>query len=230
MIHVNRQRLLMLSTVLTLFFSSSVLAQTKHPAEEAGIKSTSGSSATSTYIRFINKSQEQIKVYWLDDTGKRVLYLTLNPQEDGGIQTYLTHPWLVTDSQDNAKDIFFPDSRGRTVEIHSKKLSSEATINQIFRSDTPFPDLDVVTDKHQNLMEVKTKVVEWLGSYQNVSQENDRSVINFEQGSISVKVIFGEDGKAQSIIADQCPSTSMTIAQAPQEYRQALSACPDLKP
>jgi von Hippel-Lindau disease tumor supressor len=228
MIDFNRQGLLVLSTVLMVSFPSSVLAQTKHPAEEAGIKSTPGSPATSTFVRFVNQTQEQIKVYWLDLKGKRVLYLTLNPGQDGGISTYLTHPWLIADSQGNAKDIFFPDSRGRKIEIRSKTISATAAIDQLFRTDTPLAGATI--EEHQNLMKAKAEVLQWLGSYRGVRQENDRSVINFERGSVPVKVVFGEDGNVLSITAGDCPTTSVPIGQAPSQYRKALAECPNLKP
>jgi hypothetical protein len=228
MIHLNCKRLLVVSTVLTISFSSNTLAQTKHPAEEAGIKSTPGSAATSAFIEFVNKSQEEIKVYWLDDQGKRVLYLTLNPGENGEISTYLTHPWLITDSSDNAKDIFFPDSRSRTIEIHSKTISAEEAIERIFKSDSPLPG--ATKEEHKNLMKVRASVLEWLGSYQGVQKENDHSMIMFEKGSVPVKVLFAENGNPDNITADECPTTSVPISQAPREYRKALADCPNLKP
>jgi von Hippel-Lindau disease tumor supressor len=228
MIRFTVQRLPILSTLLILSFPLPVLAQTKHSAEEAGIKSTPGNPATSTFINFVNKSQEQIKVYWLDRQGKRVLYLTLNPGQNGKVKTYLTHPWLVTDSQDNAKDIFFPDSLERTVEIHAKTLSAEGVIEQIFRSETPLPG--ATTEEHQNLMKLKASVLAWLGSYRGVRSEKGRSVILFERGSVPVKVHFKDNGEPEEISAEECPVTSVPMAQAPSQFRQALSECPDLKP
>ena len=36
-------------------------------------------------------------------------------------QTYVTHPWLITDADDNAWDVYFPDAQPRIVEIVAPK-------------------------------------------------------------------------------------------------------------
>jgi hypothetical protein len=110
----------------------------------------------------------------------------------------------------------------------SAQLSAEETIDHIFRSDVPLPG--ATAQEHQNLMRVKAQVIQWLGSYQGVRQENDRSVILFERGSLPVTVQFEENGDPKNITANECPTTSVPIAQAPREYRKALSDCPNLKP
>ncbi|MEN3940370.1 hypothetical protein WJU23_03680 [Prosthecobacter sp. SYSU 5D2] len=86
-----------------------------HPAEKKGIKSEN--SDTTALITFHNRSSETVKVYWLDFSGKRVLYLTLPSQEKVDQSTYLTHPWLITDSDGNAWHVVYPDAQPRTVEI-----------------------------------------------------------------------------------------------------------------
>jgi von Hippel-Lindau disease tumor supressor len=116
MIH-GRRVLLPLLTIFALSISSNALAQKKHVAEERGIKSIKGGEDIKTSVNFVNKGQQIVKVYWLDYKGKRVLYKELSFGENIQIQTFLTHPWIITDSNDNAKDIFFPDSQPRTIEI-----------------------------------------------------------------------------------------------------------------
>lgn len=110
----------------------------------------------------------------------------------------------------------------------STKLSAEQVIEQIFRSNTPLPGS--TEDGHQNLLSLRSKVLEWMGSYQGVRAENDRSVILFERGSIPVQVLFRENGEPNGINASECPTTSVPISQAPSEYRTALSECPNLNP
>jgi von Hippel-Lindau disease tumor supressor len=102
---------------LILSLPISAMAQTKHPAEERGVKSTIGGDTVSTSIKFVNKSQQVIKVYWLDYKGRRVLYGTPKPGEALPIQTFLTHPWVITDGDDNAQSIYFPDGQPRVIEI-----------------------------------------------------------------------------------------------------------------
>jgi von Hippel-Lindau disease tumor supressor len=101
----------------TLILSAPTAALAKHPAEVKGVRSQVGGESVQTAIKFVNGSSSVIKVYWLDYKGKRVLYGTLKPSENLPIDTYLTHPWLITDGDDNAKSIYFPDGQPRTVEI-----------------------------------------------------------------------------------------------------------------
>jgi von Hippel-Lindau disease tumor supressor len=95
--------------------SSLALAQRKHTAENGGIRSVNGDVSTS--VRFVNRKQIMLKIYWLNYEGQRVFYRSLNPGERYIQQTYLTHPWLITDVNDNALYVFFPDAQLRTVEI-----------------------------------------------------------------------------------------------------------------
>jgi hypothetical protein len=90
-------------------------ADTRHPAEEAGI--TSGDSEFETKVTFSNHSQKTIRVYWLNFEGERVLYHTLNPGEEAEQLTFLMHPWLITDEEDNAGQLYFPDAQPRKIDI-----------------------------------------------------------------------------------------------------------------
>ena len=90
----------------------------KHSAETKGIKSMS--SNVETTIKFVNSSKQIIKVYWLDYEGRRQFKETLKDGDSyESNRTYLTHPWLITDKDDNAWDIYFPDAQPRTVEIRA---------------------------------------------------------------------------------------------------------------
>jgi hypothetical protein len=110
----------------------------------------------------------------------------------------------------------------------SAQLSAEETIDKIFRSDVPLPG--ATAQEHENLMKVKAGVIQWLGSYRGVRQEKERSVILFERGSIAAVVEFKENGEPKSIAVNECPVTAVPISQAPKEYRETLSDCPNLKP
>lgn len=108
------------------------------------------------------------------------------------------------------------------------QLSAEETIEKIFRSDTPLPG--ATAQEHENLMKVKAGVIQWLGSYRGVRQEKDRSIILFERGSVPVIVNFKENGEPKNIAVNECPVASVPISQAPKDFREALSECPNLKP
>jgi hypothetical protein len=70
-------------------------------------------SQISTNIRFINRKTFRVKVYWIDFTGKRQHYFDLEPDEVRDQQTYVTHPWLITEAGDNQPciNIFFPNEK-----------------------------------------------------------------------------------------------------------------------
>lgn len=91
------------------------LAQARHPAEEKGIRSLE--SKVPTALTLVNKSERPVKVYWLDFDGKRKLYETLRPGRRYESQTFVTHPWLVTDAKDRPWAIYLPDAQPRIVEV-----------------------------------------------------------------------------------------------------------------
>jgi hypothetical protein len=49
------------------------------------------------------------------------LYQTLEDDESYEQDTFLTHPWVITDADDNAWYVYFPDAQPRTVEIVAPK-------------------------------------------------------------------------------------------------------------
>jgi VHL beta domain len=98
-----------------VFINPSVLAQRRHPTEAAGIRSINGDFSTS--VKFINNSLITVKVYWLDYDGKRKFYKSLQAGEQYIQETYLTHPWLITDPRNNSLYLFFPDAQARIAEI-----------------------------------------------------------------------------------------------------------------
>ena len=102
-----------LGVAVVLSDSLPALAQKKHPAEEKGIASQANDIETS--ISFHNRSQQTIKVYWLNLEGKRELRHVLKSGEQQTQKTFLTHPWLLTDEQDNALALYYPDAEARLV-------------------------------------------------------------------------------------------------------------------
>jgi hypothetical protein len=76
---------------------------------EKSARSVEGKVATR--IRFVNSSDEVIKVFWLDYAGKRKLYKTLGTGETYTQRTYLTNPWVVTNATDACVRLYFPGAR-----------------------------------------------------------------------------------------------------------------------
>lgn len=88
--------------------------QQKH-LDEANGKARSVKSETEAVLRFQNHSAQTIKIYWLNFAGKRVLFNTLRRGQSYEQKTFLTHPWLITDEQDNALELHFPAAQPRTI-------------------------------------------------------------------------------------------------------------------
>jgi von Hippel-Lindau disease tumor suppressor protein len=59
-------------------------------------------------IRFLNSSSVTQNVYWLNYGGTRQLYATLAPGQSYVQSTFLTHPWVVTDSSNACRAIYLP--------------------------------------------------------------------------------------------------------------------------
>jgi hypothetical protein len=74
--------------------------------EEKNLRSLDTKNPTS--ISFTNKSEKTKRVYWLNHAGKRVLYATLKRDQFKSIQTYISHPWVVTNISDECEVIYMP--------------------------------------------------------------------------------------------------------------------------
>lgn len=97
-----------------MIVAPAAIAQRLHPAELAGIKSIIGAA---TKITFVNGSAQAIRIYWIDYNGNRVLYQTLSPGEEYGLNTFLHHPWVITDEDGNAWAVYYPEAQPRRVTI-----------------------------------------------------------------------------------------------------------------
>lgn len=97
----------------TLHVAEPACAEKKHPAEEKGVAALKSDVATT--IEFRNFGPQAFKIYRLDTEGKRVLVGLLKPGEARTESTFLTHPWLLTDEQDNARGLYYPDAQKRVV-------------------------------------------------------------------------------------------------------------------
>jgi len=76
---------------------------------ETSMHSISGSFATTFTIT--NKSDKMVALYWLNYQGDRVLYGHLEPGQQLGQLTFLTHPWVVVDDEGKAIMLFLPGTR-----------------------------------------------------------------------------------------------------------------------
>ena len=65
-------------------------------------------STTLAPVQFLNGSGAWRHLYWLDFDGRRVLYETMAPGQSIAQDTYLTHPWVVTDPAGVCVGIYLP--------------------------------------------------------------------------------------------------------------------------
>lgn len=71
---------------------------------ESTLKSKTGKSIN---VNFINNTGKNINIYWLDMNGKRVSYKNnLAPSGKHPQQTFVTHPWLITDTSGNCLGVY----------------------------------------------------------------------------------------------------------------------------
>jgi len=76
-------------------------------------------SDTHALLTFANRSGQTVNIYWIDFGGNRQLYQTLKSGGTFTQQTYLTHPWLVTDSHGRPWHVYFAEVQPRTIVLEA---------------------------------------------------------------------------------------------------------------
>jgi hypothetical protein len=80
----------------------------RHPTEQEK-SHRSVDSRSPAAIKFVNKTTHPVRIYWLDFAGNRVLYNSLLPGQAYVQNTFIGHPWLVTDMRDYPLALFVPE-------------------------------------------------------------------------------------------------------------------------
>lgn len=70
-----------------------------------------------TKLTFLNRSGATRNIVWLDFNSKTKTYGRLKNGEQIQLDTFLTHPWMVTDNGGACLQIVMPESGGRVVEL-----------------------------------------------------------------------------------------------------------------
>ncbi len=68
-------------------------------------------------IIFANHTAGTVSVYWIDYTGQRVLYTTVAAAQSFTQETFLTHPWVVTNASGGCLGIWLPSAAPGTAAI-----------------------------------------------------------------------------------------------------------------
>jgi hypothetical protein len=106
---------LAVGTLLVVLGAGAAEAAGKRCAEERSLRSTDSKLATS--VTFVNRTQASARIYWLNYKGSREFYKELRPDQRFTQDTYATHPWVATDSEENCLETYMPQPRASTVEI-----------------------------------------------------------------------------------------------------------------
>lgn len=68
-----------------------------------------------SFVKFINSTQRNVTLYWIDYQGQAISYGIMTPGDTKDINTFVTHPWIFVDDETrdryvvNQKDVFFPE-------------------------------------------------------------------------------------------------------------------------
>lgn len=82
-----------------LQFLDDSLGSVREVLDSGVIKSTAGQFETS--IKFLNRMNEPVNIYWIDYEGNQKFYFTLGPQKQHEQPTYVSHPWVITTAEDD---------------------------------------------------------------------------------------------------------------------------------
>jgi VHL beta domain len=66
---------------------------------------------TPAVIQFVNKLPETVHLYWISYSGARESYGNMSSGESLEFDTYLTHPWLITNATGQCIAIFLPTKK-----------------------------------------------------------------------------------------------------------------------
>lgn len=82
---------------------------------EHSLVSTEFSAPTS--IEFVNNGSQLVKIYWIDYAGGRVFYNSLNSGQSYVQKTFVTHPWIFTNANNQCLGIYLPTPQETKVSI-----------------------------------------------------------------------------------------------------------------
>lgn len=83
--------------------------------DERNLRSVQGN--VNTNVKFVNRTNHEVRTYWLDYSGRRVFYKAIPPNGNYTQPTFQTHPWVITDQRDSCIEIFVSNQPSAVVEI-----------------------------------------------------------------------------------------------------------------
>ncbi|MBG1231751.1 hypothetical protein [Aestuariivirga litoralis] len=71
-----------------------------------------------THMKFINSSGSTKRIYWINYQGMRQLYSTLSPGRTYRVDTFVTHPWVVTQISGACYGLYLPNKFSQTINLN----------------------------------------------------------------------------------------------------------------
>jgi VHL beta domain len=89
-------------------------------ADERAAKSVDAKQATT--IVFQNNRDVRVRIYWLNYQGQREHFQDLAPGRQHVQETYVSHPWIVTEENGRCIGLYMPEATRRQVEIRAAEM------------------------------------------------------------------------------------------------------------
>lgn len=135
-----------------------------------------------TEIAFVNKSDQKLQIFWLDEGGERRPYKTLDPGDTWSIWTVEGHFWLVANMEGKALSIYKPKNGG-TAFITEKPVPSQ-------RRDSTPPNVSPDKSKRIEFRNQNAFLVD-IATKESTALTTDGSVADAYQGPVR----WSPDGK-----------------------------------
>jgi hypothetical protein len=113
-------------------------------AEEGTLRSGTG---PATRVQFTNNATGRITIYWLNAQGRRVEYRKLAAGQSYEQPTFVTHPWLIANEQDQCLGIYTPVQAG----------TASLTINQTVTTGTAAPTGPLAPASEASITEARAR-------------------------------------------------------------------------
>jgi hypothetical protein len=126
---------------------------------------------------------------------------------------------------------FTLDARGRIAEVGITEKNKPAPTAQAQVSAQAALDKSFKTNTRANgeNSPILISLKQWLGNYQTVKKVGATNYLGiFERGSVPVTINFKPDGSIDAY-GMNCPTTKVSLKQAPASLQKVLEKCPNLK-
>ena len=104
-----------ISTIAVPGGSSPALAPDPSCLKEPGLKSTSGTDPRT--VQFVNHTAIPLQAFWLSYEGKRVFYQLIPAGQTRPQGTWVTHPWVLADTNGTCMKLFVTQKDTTTMQI-----------------------------------------------------------------------------------------------------------------